>query len=226
MLRGARVHHPLMRDYTVPIIFDDSVGLHDGTAFVHTAPGAGPIDYEVGVKNNLEIFSPVSADGRYTDAIKPAELTGMLVTDGQIWVIKQLAALGTLWFKNSITHSYPHCWRCHNGLIFRATPQWFVDLMQQDMKARALAAIDSINFVPERAQNFLKATVENRWEWCISRQRVWGVPIPALICVTCDTTVTSSTFMRIVAQASCKRGHRILGSCIGRRACESMLMRV
>lgn len=197
--KGVKVKHPFIENFEVPIIFDDSVGLHDGTAFVHTAPGAGPIDYEVGVKNNLEIFSPVGPDGKYTSDIKPAELAGMVITDGQIWVMRKLAEVGTLFFKNNITHSYPHCWRCHNGLIFRATPQWFVDLMQQDMKARALQAIETISFVPERAKNFLKATVENRWEWCISRQRIWGVPIPALICTHCDTVVTSPEFMRAVA---------------------------
>jgi len=103
-------------------------------------------------------------------------------------------------------HSYPHCWRCHNGLIYRATPQWFVDLMQQDMKGRALQAIENITFVPERAQNFLKATVENRWEWCISRQRIWGVPIPALICNGCDTVATSGNFMKAIAHHVAQQG--------------------
>ncbi len=205
-LRGMSVHHPFIQGMSVPIIFDDNVGLHDGTAFVHTAPGAGPIDYEVGVKNGLEIFSPVTADGRYTQDIKPAELAGMSIVDGQIWVIKKLAEVGTLFFKANITHSYPHCWRCHNGLIFRATPQWFVDLTQHAMKERALQAIDGIEFVPERAQNFLKATVENRWEWCISRQRIWGVPIPALICLSCDKVATSAAFMQAVAQHVQKEG--------------------
>lgn len=205
-LAGVRVEHPFIPDMQVPIVFDDSVGLHDGTAFVHTAPGAGPIDYEVGVKNGLEIYSPVGPDGRYTSDIKPAELAGMMVTDGQIWVIKKLAEVGTLFFKTSITHSFPHCWRCHTGLIFRATPQWFVDLAKNDMKQHALQAIDKIDFVPERAQNFLRATVENRWEWCISRQRIWGVPIPALICVTCDCVVTSAEFMKKIADQVATKG--------------------
>ena len=97
-----------------------------GSGLVHTAPGCGPEDYEVGVRNNLEIFSPISSDGRYTVGIAPKELEGMPVMDGQIWVIKKLAADGKLLYKTSMRHSYPHCWRCHKGLIFRATKQWFL----------------------------------------------------------------------------------------------------
>ncbi len=206
VLEGLGVLHPFIENFSVPMVFDENVGLHEGTAFVHTAPGAGPIDYEVGVKNNLEIYSPITSDGRYTADITPHELAGMLVTEGQIWVIKKLAASGTLFYKTSINHPYPHCWRCHNGLIFRATPQWFVDLMQQDMKKRAMSAIENISFIPARAQNFLKATVENRWEWCISRQRIWGVPIPALICLTCDKVVTSAEFMDFIAEQVGREG--------------------
>src|SRR5690606_34103440 len=102
---GGRVAHPFISDLLVPIIFDQSVGLDEGTAVVHCAPGCGPIDYEVGVKHKLEIYSPVSAQGTYTDAIKPKELAGMSVADGQIWAIKALAAAGTLFHKMSINHS-------------------------------------------------------------------------------------------------------------------------
>jgi len=170
----------------VPVILDSSVGLDEGTAFVHCAPGCGPIDYEIGVKNNLEIYSPISASGKYTFDIVPKELVDMKVSDGQIWVIKKLQYLNKLLYKNSIVHSYPHCWRCKGGLIFRATSQWFFDLNKENIKSKALDAIKKINFIPENGINFLKATVQNRWEWCISRQRVWGVCIPALICKNCS----------------------------------------
>ena len=206
VLEGARARHPLVADLTVPVIFDPSVGLEEGTALVSCAPGCGPIDYETGVKNNLEIYSPLTADGRYTDEIRPVELAGMLVTDGQIWVIKALAAAGNLFHKVSITHSYPHCWRCHNGLIFRATPQWFCDLEHDGLKERALAAIENIHFSPAQGKNFLRATVENRWEWCLSRQRVWGTPIPALISKDGSEVYISAKFIRDVAAKVAQEG--------------------
>jgi isoleucyl-tRNA synthetase len=204
-LTGLFVEHPFI-DRESPVILDDSVGVEEGTAVVHCAPGCGPTDYEVGIKNNLEIYSPITADGRYDEAIEPAELKGMLVTDGQIWVIKRLAALQKFLFKTTINHSYPHCWRCYNPLIFRATPQWFFNLDEQNIKNRALAEIETIEFIPEHGRNFLKATVENRWEWCLSRQRVWGVPIPALLCKTCEYPYTSKDFIEKVANGIRKEG--------------------
>lgn len=184
-ITGIFVHHPFLAR-TVPLLFDLSVGLTEGTAFVHCAPGCGPVDYEIGVKNNLEIYSPVSPEGTYTQDIEPQELLAMPVTDGQIWVIKKLAELHKIFYKTNITHSYPHCWRCRNPLIFRATQQWFFDLDHHDLKKRALEAVEKLQFIPAQGRNFLRATVESRWEWCLSRQRVWGVPIPALLCKHCD----------------------------------------
>ncbi|MFI5332936.1 MAG: isoleucine--tRNA ligase [Candidatus Babeliales bacterium] len=195
-----KIQHPFIDDLKVPLIADKSVLLEDGTALVHCAPGCGPEDYEVGVRNSLEIFSPVGPDGRYTAGIAPQELEGMLVTDGQIWVIKKLAERGRMLYKGSIKHSYPHCWRCRNGLIFRATRQWFCNLSQGDLKQRALTVTDTINTVPEKSINRLKATIEGRLEWVLSRQRVWGVPIPALLCTKCDYTYITQGLIERVAE--------------------------
>jgi isoleucyl-tRNA synthetase len=211
-LAGIELEHPFINNLVVPIIADDSVLTDEGTAFVHCAPGAGPQDYETGVKNNLEIFSPVSPQGRYTDQVKPVALAGMPVKDekqpidGQRWVMKTLVENGRMLHKTSIKHSYPHCWRCRNGLIFRATKQWFFSLTHEDLKERTIKATESIATLPEKSINRLQATIENRFEWCISRQRTWGVPIPALLCTTCDATYITKEFVDKVAQGVAKEG--------------------
>jgi len=202
----ARAHHPFIPNFTVPLVAHEAVATDDGTAFVHCAPGCGPEDYEVGVRNNLEIFSPVGTDGKYTAGIEPKELLGMSVQDGQIWVIKKLAELGNLFYKTSIKHSYPHCWRCHNGLIFRATKQWFCDLAQNNLKKRALEATESIKTIPEKSIHNLQATIGGRLEWCLSRQRIWGVPIPAVLCDGCDFTYISLEMINAVAEKVAQQG--------------------
>lgn len=200
LLVGQKVNHPLIENFQVPVIGDAFVSLEDGTACVHNAPGCGPDDYEIGVKNGLEIYSPISVDGRYTIDIIPADLAGMLVTDGQWAVLKKLDEAGNLLCKQSIRHSYPHCWRCHNGLIFRATKQWFCDLSQHNLRERALQAIAQMRMIPETGRNRLSATVSGRLEWCLSRQRSWGVPIPAISCNDCNDVYISTDLIEIVAK--------------------------
>ena len=204
-LSGLSVLHPFI-DKEVPLLFDDSVGVNEGTAFVHCAPGCGPSDYEIGVKNNLEIYSPISAHGLYTELIQPQELVSMPVSEGQWWVIKKLDAVGSLLYKGTIKHSYPHCWRCHNGLIFRATPQWFFNLEHNDIRKKVLSSLETLSFIPAQGKNFLRATVESRWEWCLSRQRAWGCPIPAVLCEECDYAYLDQSFIEHVAQAIAQEG--------------------
>ncbi|MBD3273504.1 isoleucine--tRNA ligase [Candidatus Dependentiae bacterium] len=195
-----KVNHPFVPYLKVPVILDDSVLLNEGTACVHSAPGCGPEDYILGVKNGLEIFSPLSTDGRYTAGIQPVELEGMSIQDGQIWVLKKLQEKGKLFFKTSIKHSYPHCWRCHKGLIFRATEQWFCNLQKNNLLGNAAKEIDNIKFYPNWGKNRLKSFVENRTEWCISRQRIWGVPIIAVICSDCEHAYLNPEFIRKIAE--------------------------
>jgi isoleucyl-tRNA synthetase len=204
---GARVHHPFIEGLTVPLILDESVLLDEGTAFVHCAPGAGPQDYDVAIKNNLDIFSPVSTNGHYMPGIMPAELEGMSLADAQGWVIKKLTEQDKLLFKTSIKHPYPHCWRCHNPLIFRATKQWFVDLEKHNIKKDTLLTIqENVAMYPAASKNRLMATIDGRLEWCLSRQRVWGTPIPALLCNNCDHTYISKELIERVAQGVEKAG--------------------
>lgn len=205
-LIGHSVNHPCIENFQVPVIGDPFVSLEDGTACVHTAPGCGPDDYEVGIKNGLEIFSPLTIDGRYTSEIQLPDLVGMLVTDGQWAVLKKIEIAGNLFFKSSIRHSYPHCWRCHNGLIFRATQQWFCDLSKHNLRDRALDAIAQMRMIPEAGKNRLIATISGRLEWCLSRQRSWGVPIPAVGCRDCNHVSICTDMIERVAQGVEKSG--------------------
>jgi len=201
-----RIIHPFEKGRFVPVVFDDSVSLTEGTACVHTAPGSGPLDYEVGVRNDLEIYSPITPDGKYTEDVKPEDLKGIAVSQAHGEIIKRLQNAGTLFYKASVRHSYPHCWRCHNPLIFRATKQWFFDLEHDDVKRRALEAVEKIDFMPPQGRNFLRATIESRWEWCLSRQRVWGVPIPAILCKKCEYVFCTPELVNKVATAIAHEG--------------------
>ncbi len=207
-LIALRTHviHPFISNLFVPVLLDDSVLIDDGTACVHCAPGAGPTDYEVGVKNGLEIYSPISSDGRYTGEINNTELIGMPVAHAQGFVIQSLINNNTLLLKSSIKHSYPHCWRCRGGLIFRATKQWFCDLSRNNLKEKACAAVNQITMLPAASHNRFEATIEGRLEWCLSRQRAWGVPIPALICNNCDYTFINKEFIYEIAQKVAEAG--------------------
>ena len=203
--QGAQVLHPFNEKY-VPVLLEGFVSTEDGTAIVHCAPGCGPEDYEVGIRNNLAIYSPISPSGKYTKGIEPAELEGVSVTEVHGWVITKLTENGRLVHKASVRHSYPHCWRCRNGLIFRATSQWFCNLSRKNLKDRAFEAIDKIEFIPKQSANSLKAAIENRLEWCLSRQRVWGTPIPALLCKNCDFPFISTEFVNKVADGVEREG--------------------
>ncbi|MBU1008203.1 isoleucine--tRNA ligase [Candidatus Dependentiae bacterium] len=206
LLAGVQVNHPYIESLQAPIILDDMVMLEDGTACVHSAPGCGPEDYFLGIKNNLEIFSPLSPDGKYTEDIEPKELEGMLVFDGQIWSIKKMAEVGRLFHKESIKHSYPHCWRCQSPLIFRATDQWFCDLQHDNLVERAIKKSEQLIFIPDWGKTRLTSSMASRTEWCLSRQRQWGVPITALICKKCDHAFLDPDFIRKVAEHVAKEG--------------------
>jgi isoleucyl-tRNA synthetase len=198
-LVGLQVNHPIT-EQLMPVMAADFISLEDGTAIVHCAPGCGNDDYDFGVKSNLEIYSPITPDGKYDKNIYPHVLDGMKVSDGQIWVLKELIEKNLLFHKITINHSYPHCWRCRNGLIFRATKQWFCDLAKDNLKQKAIQAVDKLLMLPDKTNNRLKATLSGRLEWCLSRQREWGTPIPALLCLECGEAYITKTMIDLVAQ--------------------------
>lgn len=198
---GFKARHIVDDSEEVPVLFDaEGITLDDGTAIVHVAPGCGPNDYLIGIKNNIEIYCPINSDSRYTSEVKLAGLVGLSVTEGQGFVMKYLMEAGKLYFKENITHSYPHCWRCHEGIIFRATKQWFCNLGHKNLQQEVLSEIQKIEFIPTWGKSRFESFIGNRSEWCISRQRAWGVPIVAIKCQECGDAHTDKKLVNFVAQ--------------------------
>jgi isoleucyl-tRNA synthetase len=173
-LEGLGVLHPFY-DREVPVILGDHVTLDAGTGAVHTAPGHGQEDYAVGVRYGLHVDNPVGGDGRFLPETKL--FAGMQVFAANEHVIEVLKGRGALVHEEALRHSYPHCWRHKTPIIFRATPQWFIGMEQNGLRRAALAAIRTVAWKPEWGEARITGMVENRPDWCISRQRSWGVPI-------------------------------------------------
>ena len=177
-LEGLLLQHPFY-DREVPIILGDHVTLDAGTGAVHTAPGHGQEDYVVGQRYHLPIDNPVGDDGRFLDTTPL--FAGESVMTANPKVIEVLRQHGTLVHEARIEHSYPHCWRHKTPVIFRATPQWFIAMDQPPLRRKALERIQEVDFIPDWGQARIEGMVANRPDWCISRQRNWGVPLPLFV---------------------------------------------
>ncbi len=184
VLENKRFSHPLY-ERTSLVITGRHVTLEAGTGCVHTAPGHGAEDYEAARRYDLEIYSPVDAAGCFQEEVQ--FFGGQFVFSANDAIVEHLQTNGALLASEKITHSYPHCWRCKKPVIFRATSQWFISMDKTGLRQKALQEIDQVQWIPAWGRERIYGMIENRPDWCISRQRAWGVPITVFFCSRCQT---------------------------------------
>ncbi len=191
-MEGVNTNHPFINRKS-PVVLADYVTLDTGTGCVHTAPGHGQDDYFTGLKYKLDVYSPVDHQGKYTAEFPQME--GTFVFKANKPIIDMLDESGNLLMAEKYAHSYPHCWRCKKPIIFRATEQWFISVDENNLRGKVLDEIERVRWVPDWGKNRINAMVKDRPDWCISRQRSWGIPIPSFTCKECGKSVLTEETM-------------------------------
>ncbi|MDP6685975.1 MAG: isoleucine--tRNA ligase [Candidatus Omnitrophota bacterium] len=207
-LDGAITRHPFLNRAS-RVVLADFVSREEGTGCVHIAPGHGQEDYSVGLKYKLPVIMPIDDKGNFMegkDYDLPDPIKGKMVFDANKIILKILREKETLLFSEETEHSYPHCWRCHEPLIFRATKQWFVGVDKNKLRSKTLKEIKDVKWVPEVGEKRIFSMVESRPDWCLSRQRYWGVPVPVFYCSSCDQEILDEKVMKKIEEAFGKDG--------------------
>ncbi len=202
-LENKKCRHPLY-DRDSLVILAEHVTLDTGTGCVHTAPGHGREDYEVGLRYGLDVYAPVDEQGCFTEDV--GYFAGQMVFEANTAINAKLEELGVLLAAEKIEHSYPHCWRCKQPVIFRATSQWFISMEKNGLRQSALEAIDRVSWIPAWGKERIYGMIENRPDWCVSRQRAWGVPITVFTCAKCGALVINQKVVERIYDLFLKNG--------------------
>lgn len=202
-LEGKKCRHPFM-DRDSLMVLADYVTTESGTGCVHTAPGHGADDYLTGLRYGLDILSPVDDAGRYT--AEAGKYEGRQVPAVNREINEDMAADGSLVKEAAIEHSYPHCWRCKKPVMYRATEQWFISMEKNDLRKKALQAIDDVTWTPAWGRQRIHDMVEGRPDWCLSRQRSWGVPLTVLTCSSCGEILQDTEVCARIEELFAKEG--------------------